>query len=163
MRFVAALLLALLPSIVSARDSGQWDAEDPAIAQWYAGLRQPDIQEERRFEAALHAKREEMAEASQKERGLEVQIRKLAAHQQVLAGFNIPSVPRKRLTPTGGPEAQGRGASRLVFEKQSGKTARLCISFRKLRQHIQEAAGEALRQDEADKTRLVWRYVGLTS
>ncbi len=25
-----------------ARDSGQWDAEDPAIAQWYAGLRQPD-------------------------------------------------------------------------------------------------------------------------
>ncbi len=41
-RIVAALLLALLPSIVSARDSGQWDAADPAIAQWYAGLRQPD-------------------------------------------------------------------------------------------------------------------------
>ncbi len=41
-RIVYALVLALLPSIVSARDSGQWDNADPAIAAWYAGLRQPD-------------------------------------------------------------------------------------------------------------------------
>ncbi len=41
-RIVYALILALLPSIVSARDSGQWDAADPEIAAWYSGLRQPD-------------------------------------------------------------------------------------------------------------------------
>ncbi len=42
MRFVSALLLALLPSIVLARDSGQWDDAAPAIAAWYASLMQPD-------------------------------------------------------------------------------------------------------------------------
>ncbi len=41
MRLALAALVVFMGT-AQARDSGQWDDADPAIAQWYAGLRQPD-------------------------------------------------------------------------------------------------------------------------
>ena len=41
--FLYAVWLALAPSPAHARDSGQWDKEEPAIRQWYQALMQPDV------------------------------------------------------------------------------------------------------------------------
>jgi hypothetical protein len=39
---VAGILAALFIGNVKAHDSGQWEASDPAIQEWYRGLMQPD-------------------------------------------------------------------------------------------------------------------------
>lgn len=40
--FIAALICALSSTPIIARDLGQWENADPAIAAWYSSLRQPD-------------------------------------------------------------------------------------------------------------------------
>lgn len=39
---LGAIVFVLAVTRVDARDSGQWDSADPAIAEWFATLRQPD-------------------------------------------------------------------------------------------------------------------------
>lgn len=42
--WLAAVALNLAPaSLASARDLGQWEAQDPAVRAWYQGLMQPDV------------------------------------------------------------------------------------------------------------------------
>jgi hypothetical protein len=41
--FAFGILAALFIGAVKARDLGQWKDADPAIAEWYRELRQPDI------------------------------------------------------------------------------------------------------------------------
>lgn len=40
--FVATLCAALFLTTAQARDQGQWENADPAIAEWFATLKQPD-------------------------------------------------------------------------------------------------------------------------
>lgn len=48
MRIILALILGILPSCcgmltpLAARDIGQWEQTDPAIREWFKGLKQPD-------------------------------------------------------------------------------------------------------------------------
>lgn len=42
---LAALILLLGIHFAHARDNGQWDNADPAIAEWYRTLMQPDVPE----------------------------------------------------------------------------------------------------------------------
>lgn len=41
--FSFGILAALFIGAVQARDSGQWEATDPAIREWYQSLMQPDV------------------------------------------------------------------------------------------------------------------------
>jgi hypothetical protein len=40
---ICGLLAALFIGNVRAHDSGQWEASDPEIRQWYRGLMRPDV------------------------------------------------------------------------------------------------------------------------